>query len=144
MTRKEFEERLRALEAQHQADVALMNAAHEARVRSLESLWRTVTGPAADPLPVAAPRTAPAPPAPEPAPKRKRERFSVLAHLAEAFPGLPETFDKHDIVRALGYEPSHTTLFRALRYLSDKGLIETETMSSGGTTSRYRKLEPAD
>ena len=131
MTRKEFEERLRALEAQHQADIALMNAAHEARVRSLESLWRTVAQPD-----VAAPATAPAPPAP----KLKRERFSVFNDLAEALPGLPEVFDKHDIVSALGYEPSRATLFRALRALSKQGMIETESSSIGGATSRYRKL----
>ena len=147
MTRKEFEERMRALEAQHQADVALMNAAHEARVRSLESLWRTVAPLAADPQHTAAPATASAPPAPvqeEPAPKPKRERFSVFNDLAEAFPGLPEVFDKHDIDRALGYEPSRATLLRALRALSNQGLIETESFSIGGTTTRYRKLPSTD
>lgn len=132
MTRTEFEERLRALEAQHQADIALMNAAHEARVRSLRSLWQA----AADPAP--APPT-PAP-AQEPAPKPRRERQSVLTDLAEALPGLPETFDKHDIVRALGYEPPHSTLFRALRTLGNQGRVESETISLGRTTSRYRKL----
>ncbi|HET9228418.1 MAG TPA: hypothetical protein VFR31_17210 [Thermoanaerobaculia bacterium] len=137
MTRKEYEERLRALEAQHQADIALMNAAHEARVRSLESLWRTVAPLAADPRPVVAvPAPAPAPPAP----KLKRERFSVFNDLAEALPGLPEVFDKHDIVSALGYEPSRATLFRALRALGKQGMIATESSSIGGTTSRYRKL----
>lgn len=147
MTRKELEERMRALEAQHQADVALMNAAHEARVRSLESLWRTVAPLGADPQPTAVAAAAPAPPAPvqeEPAPKPKRERFSVLNDLGEALPDLPETFDKHDIDRALGYEPSRATLLRALRALGNQGLIETESMSMGGTTTRYRKLAPAD
>ena len=147
MTRKEFEERRRALEAQHQADLALMNAGHEARIRNLESLWQTVAPPAADPRPGAIPEPAPAPPAPappqEPAPKRKRERFSVLTDLADALPGLPETFDKHDIVRALGYEPSRATLFRALLALSREGLIETESISIGGATTRHRKLAPA-
>ena len=35
MTRDEYEERLRALDAQLQADIALIRAGHEARVRSL-------------------------------------------------------------------------------------------------------------
>ena len=142
MTRKEFEERRRALEAQHLADVALMNAAHEARIRNLESLWQTVAPPAADPQPAP---SAPAPvQEPAPRPKPKRARFSVLTDLVEALPGLPETFDKHDIVRALGYEPSRATLFRALRALSDEGLIETESISLGGATTRHRKLAPKD
>lgn len=146
MTQKEFEERLRALEAQHQADVALMNAGHEARVRALLSVWQTVAPAAADPKPTAAPAPpAPAPaPVQEPAPKRKRERHSVLNDLAEVFPGLPEIFDKHDIVRALGYEPSRATLFRALLAFNKDGLIETESLSSGGTTTRHRKLAPSE
>lgn len=142
MTRKEFEERLRALEAQHQADVALMNAAHEARVRSLESLWRAVAPLDGNPLPAAVP--APAPTPPQPAPKRRREAFSVLDDLAEVFPDLPDVFDKSDIVRALGYEPARTTLFRALRVLEKKDVIKAETLSHGGTTSRYRKLDPKE
>ena len=134
MTRTEFEERLRALEAQHQADIALMNAAHEARVRSLRSLWQG----AADP----GPAPPPAVPAQQPAPKTRRERNSVLQDLSEALPSLPASFDKHDIARALGYEPPHATLYRALRTLSREGLLENETFSSGNTTSRYRKLDP--
>lgn len=132
MTRTELEERLRALEAQHRADIALMNAAHEARIRSLLSLCGM------DPQPVAAPE-APAP-VQKPAPKRKRERYSVLNDLTDALPRLPESFDKHDIIRALGYEPPHTTLFRALRILSEEGRIETEIFSHGGAASLYRKL----
>ncbi len=149
MTREEFEERLRALEAQHQADIALINAGHEARIRSLLSLWQTDAPPAADPQPVAVPAAAPAPPAPavppEPAPQHRRERNSVLNDLVEALPELPEIFDKHDIARALGYEPSRTTLFRALLTLNKEGLISTVSTSIGGTdTTRHRKLAPAD
>jgi hypothetical protein len=40
MTRGEYEERRRALEAQRQADIALINAAHETRIRSLDRLWQ--------------------------------------------------------------------------------------------------------
>ncbi|HEY6553464.1 MAG TPA: hypothetical protein VI669_08915, partial [Vicinamibacteria bacterium] len=86
-----------------------------------------------------------APPVPvqeEPAPRR--ERHSVLNDLADALPGLPQSFDKHDITRALGYEPSRATLFRALRALSDEGLIETESISVGGATTRHRKLVSAE
>lgn len=147
MTREEFEERLRALEAQHQADIALMNAGHEARIRSLLSLWQTTAPPTADPQPVAVPTAAPAPPAPaaEPAPQRRRERNSLLYDIFKALPGLPEIFDKHDIARALGYEPSRTTLFRALLTLNKEGLITTVSTSIGGTdTTRHRKLAPAD
>jgi len=148
MTREEFEERLRALEAQHQTDIALMNAGHEARIRSLLSLWQTTAPPVADP-PVILPAAAPAPPAPsappEPAPPSRRARNSLLNDLVEALPELPETFDKHDIARVLGYEPSRATLFRALLTLNKEGLVTTMSTSIGGTeTTRHRKLVPAD
>jgi hypothetical protein len=40
MTREEYEERRRALEEQHRADIALLNAAQELRLRALERFWR--------------------------------------------------------------------------------------------------------
>jgi hypothetical protein len=149
MTREEFEERLRALEVQHQEDIALVHAGHEARIRALLSLWQTTAPPAAEPQPAAVPVTVPAPPAsappPEPAPQPRRAPNSVLYDLIEALSDLPETFDKHDIVRVLGYEPSRATLFRALLTLNEKGLITTVSTSFGGTdTTRHRKLAPGE
>lgn len=147
MTRQEYEERKRALEAQHLADIALMNVAHQARMRTLEDLWQNTGAHARQPQPTASERP-PAPPAPapppEPAPKPRRQRYSVLADLAEALPRLPEVFDKNDIARALGYEPSRATLFRALLALKAEGLITTASTSIGGAeTTRHRKLPPA-
>ena len=141
MTREEYEERKRALEAQHLADVALMNVAHQARMRTLEDLWQCTAAHAVSPQAMAVPAPTSAPPAPPaPSPKPKRAAFSVLDDLTAALSGLPETFDKHDIVRALGYEPSRATLFRALLALSKEGRITNVNFSVGGATNRYRKL----
>lgn len=143
MTREEYEERKRALEAQHLADVALMNVAHQARMRTLEDLWQCTAAHAVSPQAMAVPAPTSAPPAPPaPSPKPKRAAFSVLDDLTAALPELPQTFDKHDIVRALGYEPSRATLFRALLALSKEGRITTVNFSVGGATTRYRKLAP--
>lgn len=94
---------------------------------------------------------APSPPAPaqpalpEPSPKRRRAPNSVLDDLIEALPELPEIFDKHDIARVLGYQPSRATLFRALLTLNAEGRITTVSTGIGGTeTTRHRKLPPAD
>lgn len=149
MTREEFEERLRALEAQHQADIALVHAGHEARIRALLSLWQPTAPPIADPQPASLPAAAPPPPAPapppEPAPKVRRAPHSVLNDLVEAFPDLPEVFDKHDVARVLGYEPTRATLFRALLALKKEGYITTVSTGIGGTeTTRHRKLAPRD
>ncbi|HVG10936.1 MAG TPA: hypothetical protein VNM67_24750 [Thermoanaerobaculia bacterium] len=127
----------RALEAQHLADVALMNVAHQARMRTLEDLWRSTGAGAGQPQTPTVPATVPAR---APAPKPKRERFSLLNDLEDALPGLPETFDKRDIVRALGYEPPHASLHRTLRTLQSDGRIAIMDNGFSGTINRYRKL----
>jgi hypothetical protein len=136
MTREEFEERLRALEAQLQAEVALIHAAHEARVRSLKSLWQAAT--AGDRKAV----IPPAQPAPSAAPKKKaRPPGAAFDELCAALPRLPEVFDKRDIARVLGYNPPYTTLVRALQYLKDSGAIADT--DGYGYRSEYRKVSGA-
>ena len=145
MTREEYEERRRAFEEQHRADVALMNAAQEARIRSLDRLWqeeldreRSAAAPEAFPAP------APAPVQPAPAPKPMRERYTVVNDLDDALPELPEIFERRDVIRALGYEPPRTTLYHALAQLQKEGAIAIETLSGGGARVRYRKLPVED
>jgi len=135
MTRKEYEERRRAFEEQHRADVALMNAAQETRIRSLDRLWQE--GLDGERL-----AGAPVPPAPSPSPDPKptRPRNSVINELEDALPQLPQVFDRQDIVRVLGYKPAPTTLFRTLNRLRQEGVIAPENYSEGGTRVRYRKL----
>jgi hypothetical protein len=153
MTQEEYEERLRALEEQHRADVALLNAAHETRLRSLSRLREdameregdsavpetpSATAPAhvAAIEPSAAAATAP--------PKPALARYTVLYDLEEAFPDVPEVFNRHNIIRLLGYEPARATLARALESLKDEGRIAVEEQSLGGSVNRYRKLPSED
>ena len=127
MTEKEYEERRRALEEQLRADIALLNAAHEARIRALDRLRQEAPD-------------GELPATPPPAPKPMRPRYSVTNDLENALPQLPQVFKRQDILRALGYEPPRTTLFRALIRLQEEGAITVETHSPGGTTIHYRKL----
>ncbi len=150
MTRGEYEERRRALEAQREADIAMINAAHEIRVCSLDKLWQAAAEDGADFTRPAAPGTGslPAPatvPAvsalPAPARRKMRGRGEVLNDLDEAFHQLPEVFDKRDITRVLGYEPARATLVRALRQLMDEGAIAMEDHSLPGTIlTAFRKI----
>ena len=152
MTRSEYEERRRALEAQRQADIALINAAHETRIRSLDRLWQaTAEDDAILALPAAAetralpaPAAVPAVSAPPAAAHRKmRGRGEVINDLDEAFPQLPEVFDKRDITRVLGYEPARATLYRALQRLMVEGAIALEARSLPGTSlTAFRKIPP--
>ena len=138
MTREEYEERRRSFEEQHRAEIALLNAAHEVRIRSLERLWQEALGREERPAAAEAP---PAPVQPAPAAKSVRPRYSVFQDLEEALPRLPDVFDRQDIDRVLGYESARTTLFRAVQRLRDQGAIAIEAASSGGALVRYRKLK---
>ncbi len=150
MTRGEYEERRRALEAQREADIAMINAAHEIRVRSLDKLWQAAAEDSADfTRPAApgngsraAPAAVPAVSAPPAAARRKmRGRGEVQNDLYEAFHQLPEVFDKRDITRLLGYEPARATLFRALRQLMDGGAVAVEDHSLPRTIlTAFRKI----
>lgn len=134
MTRDEYEARRRALEAQLQADISLIHAAHEVRVRSLDNLWQAGNGNA----PAATVRdTVPA--ASAPAPRTMRPRGAVLDDLERTLPQLPEVFDSRDIARVLGYKPARATLFRALLQLTKDGAIAVEYSSPGGSNNAYRK-----
>ncbi|MFL6198673.1 MAG: hypothetical protein ACJ76J_05835 [Thermoanaerobaculia bacterium] len=137
MTREEYEARLRALDAQLEQDIAMVRAGHEARVRSVESLWQAAQAgdekaavPAAVPAPPDDPRETPRPPG------------TTYSDLCDALPLLPEVFDKRDIGRALGYKPPYTTLVRALEVLMESG----EIAENGGIGYRrsVRKTAPGD
>ena len=89
MTREEYEECRRALDARLEADIAMVRAGHAARVRSLESLWHAAKAgdgnaavPAALPAPPEAPGTTARPPG------------TTYNDLCDALPRLPEVFDK--------------------------------------------------
>lgn len=152
MTREEYEERRLTLEEQHRADLDLLNAAHELRLRDLERVWQgrvegdwDAAAPDSSSLPVQ-PATVlrePVPAAAVPARKPMRKRYSVVHDLQAALPGLPKVFDRHDILQALGYVPARTTLHRALEVLQQEGMIAVEDHSLGGVTTRYRKLDSA-
>jgi hypothetical protein len=126
MRRSEYEQRRRALEETYQADLGLIRSAHEARLRSLEALWL------ADPEEDDSGDLTPAP-APRPA------RPPLAQALDDALPGLPEVFDKNDVVHALGWTPDRAALFRALGELVNQQRIAVERFGAGRVTTVYRK-----
>lgn len=132
MRRSEYEQRRRALEEVYQADLELIRSAHEARVRSLEALW--LADPeedgSGDPTPAPAARLAPTP---------RLVRPPLAQALEDALPGLPEVFDKNDVIRALGWTPDRAALFRALDDLVHQRRIAVERFGAGRVTTVYRK-----
>jgi hypothetical protein len=149
MTRSEYEERRRALEEQVSAEMALIQAAHETRIRSLERLWQaeaegdaTNIDPFQAPARLAGSKTASQPIPVPPAAKRKpaRPRGQVVDDLWNILPQLPEVFERPDVIKALGYEPTRSSLTRALMKLRDEGHIAIEDHSEGGFLTSYRRV----
>jgi len=152
MRDREFELRRRALEGQFQADVELLRAGYQAKLRALEMLWLMPEGAAlpAPPLAVETLRLSEAPekgdptagaaPPPAPPPEPARRRGQVMADLDALFSELPEEFDWRDIVRALGYKPPRGTLYRALSQLQSDRWTEIARFPTGRSPTRFRKL----
>lgn len=174
MDYQEYERRKRAIEDQMIADLELIRAGYRAKLQALETLWlgspperrpalsektamdetqeetlasAEIEAPAsvetqtADPLPSETPPSATPAPA---APPRVTRRGDVLYEILDTYPLLPEVFDKADVVRLLGYEPSRPTLHRAWQRLMEEGKIVMHLASDGRRPTRFRKLAPEE
>lgn len=162
MTRSEYERRRRALEAQLAADVELVRAAHETRMRALESLWLAegeedaVSAPpsgeadSAQPVPIgtqtgtqsgtqSGTQTGTQTP-PAVAGAVRKAYGEVAGDVEDAFPRLPEVFDKEVLLRELGYQPPRSTFYRALQGLLMEKKIVIVSHSDGRARTKYRKV----
>jgi len=129
MDPEEYERRKQALEEIYEADLEMVRAAHEVRLRSLEALWlSSAPGPA--PGTAAAPAEAPAP---------KQRNPDLRTAVEEIFDRLPDVFEKRDVTDALGWQPSRSSLYRILLDLARERRIRINP-SLGRHPSQYRKL----
>ena len=136
MTRNEYEARKRRLEEDLRTGMELLEAAFQTQFRALEMVWMGASG-----EPVSMPQAAPAPAAPPPAAKRPARRSvgEVYTDLLTALPSLPETFDRGDICRAIGYQPDRVALYRLLRELVRNGTLRIEVRGEGRKATKYRR-----
>jgi hypothetical protein len=156
---EEYERRKRAIEEQLLADLELVRAAAQTKLRALEQLWlaspaqglrdirretpasaetRTETLTPAPPETLASSRQAETPTSPP----QQAIRRDVLNDILDTFPQLPEVFDKSDVVRLLGYEPSRPSLHRAWDRLLGERKIVMDLHSDGRRPTRWRKVVP--
>jgi hypothetical protein len=158
MRHSEYERRRRALEEQLHADLELIRAGYQAKLRSLEMLWLASPEPgaAAD-----APRAAPSSetladsetpaedetladggtPAPPPVPARSPSvrRGRLLEDVEKVLPDLPGVFARADVIRVLGFDPPRATLHRVFSQLLMDQRIAVAEYSDGYAPTRYRK-----
>ena len=145
MTREDYESRKRVVEAQLAADIELLRAAAQLRLHALEELWRAHCASEEDagsgtPASAVTQTGPPDPPAEPPAKPDQAAPKGRIADVLDVFPRLPEVFDKMDVARLLGYEPSRQTLNRAWSELDRLGKIKLELLSEGRRPTKYRKV----
>ena len=140
MNRNEYE-RIRArLEEQRRSGIALVEAAYQAQVRSVDLVWslQGEEGGAAleELIPAAATPQAPLPPPVAPA---QRSGPEVEDDVRAAFPRLPNRFTRRDVCKALGYEPERGPLYRSLQKLVAEGHARVRTLGEGNKAAVYEK-----
>lgn len=135
MTRDEYEARKRRLEEELRSGMELLQAAFQTQFRALEMVWMGVSGEM-----VSTPQAAAAPPqAPEAKRPARKSVGEVYTDLVAALPSLPETFDRGDICRALGYEPDRVALYRLLKELVQDGNLRVQVRGEGRKATKYRR-----
>lgn len=154
MKSREYERRRVALEEQLQADLDLIRAGYQAKLRALEMVWLSSPDGEMEERSVSAESLGvetvlPNLPAVETVSSERVEtvekratvrRGDLPGDIEAVLPGLPAVFDKRDLSRALGYEPARASLYRALNTLQRENLIAIDTFSGGGHRTRYRKI----
>lgn len=154
MTSKEYERRRRAIEEQCQADLELIRAGCQAKLRALEMVWLHSAGdeevPRPDPGKTVLSETVPSETVsvetvPRETPDGGAARAylwgDVLSDVQAVLPNLPEIFDKRDLCQAIGYKPSRGTLLRVLETLKQEKKVAVAFQSDGGKQTQYRRLE---
>ena len=79
------------------------------------------------------------PPAPPPSRPRRRGPGELEEEVEDALTVVPESFDRNDVCRVLGYEPNRGSLYRILQELVNAGRLTIQQTGSGRTTTQYRK-----
>lgn len=139
MTREEYEQRKLRLAEQLREGVALLEEGYQRQLRALELIWMADSSgdselPRREPMATAAPAVPPG--------KPSRQRLApgqLLEDVQAALARIPEVFDRHDLLRVLGYEPERSSLHRVLERLVNEGDLVLEAYGAGKIPAKYRK-----
>jgi hypothetical protein len=145
VTLDEYEQSKSHLEEQRRAGAELIETAYQAQLRALDLVWMLQGGEAGAGRATALFSSGPTATTPtkqeSPAPHRTRRRRApeVDADVRAAFPRLPVSFTRHNVVEALGYEPDRGALYRSLGKLVETGRARVESSGFGQRATVYRK-----
>jgi hypothetical protein len=154
MTREEYDERKRQIEAQHLATIELIEAGKQAQLWALDRVWLDGGVPQVEVPASGTPvrlseeeatssEKTPRDPESAPAPAKRRGIYELLEKIESVLPSLPDRFDYHDLCRALGAELDRGAVRRNLQLLVEEEILAKEGTSSGRFRLFYRKLPPS-
>ena len=131
----DYETERRRIEEEHLRDLALLEAARQAKLAALEAM-RVAEARRAEAL------AAPVPP-PAPAGKARRPRaknYAAFDAVVAAIDKVGDVFDRNDLLRVMDSPPERSSLYKALGDLLEQRLIRVEEQGSGRAPARYRLL----
>ncbi len=144
MTREEYGQRKLRLAEQLREGVALLEEGYQRQLRALELIWIADSNGGAVPSPPPRPRAGEVPgPSTKPSGRRRLAPGQLLEDVEAALARLPEVFDRHDLLRALGYEPDRSSLHRILARLVREGVLVLDSKGAGKIPAKYRKTPGA-
>jgi len=140
MTREEYERRKRRIEEETRSAVELVEAGGRVQLRALELVWMTSGEDSLDaPFLLPAPGALDAAEAGSVRPAPRRSVAEIERDVRTALARCPETFERRDIIDALGYEPDRSTLYRVLRDLAREGTLTVSILGAGQRGTRYQR-----
>ena len=144
MNREEYEQRKRRLEEQLREGIELLQAGFRQQLRALEMVWMSTSEEdGVQPQPQVAGTKPLEPAAASAAPKQPRRRRmepgKLLEDVENALDSVPQHFDRHDLLKILGYEPDRSSLHRVMKVLLKEGVITLESYSAGKIPAKYEK-----
>lgn len=123
----------------------MVEGAYQAQIRSVDLVWRLQGNQDEsgfeDLIPAALAEQRPDPPA---APPGQRSAPEVDEDVRAVLPRLPRSFTRHDVCKALGYEPYRGALYRSLRKLVAEGHTRLRTRGKGHRAAVYEKTGGED
>jgi len=152
MTREEYERQKRRLEAQLEEGIELLRAGFRQQIRALELVWMTTAAEdvvlssipvetRSQAAPAASVRTSTAPSPAKPSRRPRQPAGKLWDDVNAVFDSLPQVFDRNDLLKALGYEPERSSLYRVTRSLLRAGDISVYSGSAGKIPAKYEKIE---
>jgi hypothetical protein len=148
----DYERYRQRLEEQLHSDIGMLYEAFRAKLHAYETILRARRGeldlgsPQATDVPLAPPPVSLPPPVAAPRPPvaavpTRLESMALIDAVQEVLPQLPEVFAKWDVLQALGFTPSRSTLYLALRTLAEKGVLAIARDPGGSQPTWYRRAE---